>query len=91
TPEGKYYINDRNPNSGYHLNLGISYPNKADRQRPGNPGGHIKIHGIKNGQGWIGKLHRWVDWTDGCIAVTNFEMDELYRTVPNGTPIFINP
>ena len=91
TPEGLYYINDRNPNSGYHLNLGISYPNKADRKRPGNPGGDIKIHGLKNGQGWIGKFHRWADWTDGCIAVTDDEVEELYQHVPNGAPILIKP
>lgn len=91
TPEGLYYINDRNPNSGYHLNLGISYPNKADRKRPGKPGGDIKIHGLKNGQGWIGKFQRWRDWTDGCIAVTDVEIEELYRVVPNGTPIYLNP
>ena len=91
TPEGLYYINDRNPNSGYHLNLGISYPNTTDRKRPGNPGGDIKIHGLKNGQGWIGKFQRWRDWTDGCIAVTNEEMEELYAAVPNGTPILLKP
>lgn len=91
TPEGLYYINDKNPNSGYHLNLGISYPNKADQERNKNPGGQIKIHGLKNGQGIIGKFQRFVDWTDGCIAVTNQEIEELFHTVPMGTPIYLYP
>ena len=91
TPEGLYYINDRNPNSRFHLNLGISYPNQSDRKRPGKPGGDIKIHGIQNGLGWIGKFQRWTDWTDGCIAVTDTEIEELYAAVPNGTPIYLEP
>ena len=91
TPEGSYTINDKNPNSGYHLNLGISYPNSNDRQNSPNPGGDIKIHGLKNGQGYIGKFQRWKDWTAGCIAVTDEEVEELYRVVPVGTPIIINP
>ena len=91
TPEGLYYINDKNPHSGYHLNLGISYPNAADKKRNNNPGGQIKIHGLKNGRGIIGKFQRFVDWTNGCIAVTNAEMEELYHTVPIGTPIYIHP
>ncbi|MEO1051459.1 MAG: L,D-transpeptidase family protein [Bacteroidota bacterium] len=95
TPEGTYTINERNPNSGYFLNLGVSYPNKTDieeaRKLGKSPGGLIKIHGLKNGQGHIGKFHRFKDWTHGCIAVTNEEMQELYDQVPNGTPIEINP
>lgn len=91
TPEGLYTINDKNPNSGFHLNLGISYPNANDRQRSDNPGGDIKIHGLKNGLGLIGRFHQLRDWTNGCMAVTNTEMDELYRAVPIGTPIRINP
>lgn len=91
TPEGLYYINDKNPNSQFHLNLGISYPNNQDKMNSSNPGGSIKIHGLKNGSGWIGKLHLLLDWTDGCIAVTNSEMEELYNAVPIGTPIQINP
>lgn len=91
TPEGLYYINDKNPNSGYHLNLGISYPNERDKQASTNPGGDIKIHGLKNGNGFISRFHRFADWTEGCIAVTNSEMDELFEAVPIGTPIQINP
>jgi murein L,D-transpeptidase YafK len=95
TPEGVYYINDKNPNSGWHKNLGISYPNATDRKRAKqmgkSPGGAIKIHGLKNKRGFVGKFHRWKDWTLGCIAVTDDEVDELYRTVKIGTPIEIKP
>lgn len=95
TPEGKYFINGKNPYSGYHKNLGISYPNAEDIKNAkllGKPtGGDVKIHGLRNGRGVIGKLHRWVNWTYGCIAVTNTEVDELYYAVKIGTPIEINP
>ena len=95
TPEGVYFINDKNPNSGYHKNLGISYPGKDDLEnanRLGKPaGGDIKIHGIRNKIGFIGKFHRCFDWTLGCIAVTNGEIDELYRAVKIGTRIEIKP
>ena len=93
TPEGIYYINDKNPNSGYHLNLGISYPNAEDIKHAEkinkSPGGLIKIHGLRNGFGFIGKFHRLFDWTSGCIAVTNKEIEELYENVPIGTEIEI--
>lgn len=95
TPEGLYFINDKNLNSGYHKNLGISYPNKNDIERAKilnkPPGGHIKIHGLKNKTGFIGKFHRFHDWTLGCIAVTNDEIDELFNSVKIGTPIEIKP
>jgi murein L,D-transpeptidase YafK len=95
TPEGHYTINDKNPNSAYHKNLGVSYPNPGDieeaRKRNLNPGGDIKIHGIRNGFGFIGKFQRMLDWTAGCIALTNDEMDELYDRVDIGTPITIEP
>jgi murein L,D-transpeptidase YafK len=93
TPEGIYTINARNAKSGYHKNLGVSYPNEADRTHAAkngkSPGGDIKIHGIKNGRGYIGKFQRWHDWTHGCIAVTNAEIDELYTTVKDGAEIEI--
>ncbi len=93
TPEGLYRIFDKNPNSTCHKNLGISYPNDADketaRQLGKPPGGDIKIHGLPNGQGYIGKAHRLKDWTYGCIAVTDEEVDELYEHTPLGTPINI--
>lgn len=95
TPEGSYIINDKNPNSGYSKNLGVSYPNAADikeaKEKRFKPGGEIKIHGLKNGIGFIGKFHRFFNWTAGCIAVTNEEMDELYKAVEVNTPIIIKP
>ena len=95
TPEGVYTIDSRNRGSRYYKALHISYPNAADRARAKAggypPGGDIMIHGIKNGFGWIGRLHRLLDWTQGCIAVSNREIDEIWEAVPNGTPIEIRP
>jgi murein L,D-transpeptidase YafK len=95
TPEGVYSIDGKNPESGYHKNLGISYPDKDDvenAQMLGKPpGSDIKIHGIRNGIGFIGKFHRWFDWTLGCIAVTDNEIDELFRAVKIGAQIEIKP
>ena len=95
TPEGHYIINDKNPNSKFHKNLGISYPNKQDVENAKkigkNPGGQIKIHGIRNGYGWLGKLHLLIDWTAGCIALTDEEIDELYNIIKTGTPVEIKP
>lgn len=95
TPEGNYTINDKNPYSGYYKNLGVSYPNAADRREAakfGNPvGGDIKIHGLPNKMPFIGRCHRLMDWTAGCMAVTNTEMEELYQAVQIGTPIEILP
>ena len=94
TPEGKYTINDKNPNSSYHLNLGVSYPSAKDirfaKNKGKSPGGLIKIHGLKNGLAYIGKFHRFVDWTHGCIAVTNKEIEELYQNIKIGTSIEIS-
>jgi len=93
TPEGIYEINAKNPNSGYHKNLGVSYPNEKDIEHAKSlgksPGGDIKIHGIRNGSGFISKFQRWKDWTAGCIAVTNDEVDELYESVKIGAKIEI--
>jgi murein L,D-transpeptidase YafK len=95
TPEGSYVIDSRNEKSRYHLALHISYPNAKDSQRAHqrgvSPGGDIMIHGIRNGFGWIGSLHRWMDWTKGCIAVTNNEIEEIGRLVPDGTAVEIVP
>ncbi len=95
TPEGLYIINDKNPNSSFHKNLGISYPDQADienAKRLGQPpGGDIKIHGLRNKNGYIGRFHRWSDWTMGCIAVTDAEIDELYTAVEIGTEVMIYP
>ena len=93
TPEGIYTINDRNPNSDYHLNLAVSYPNEADSLHAlkfgKSAGGEIKIHGLPNGYGFIGKFQRFKDWTLGCIALTNSEIEELFYDVPMGTEIEI--
>ncbi len=90
TPEGLYFIDRRNPNSSFHLSLGISYPNAQDiakaRAAGKSPGGDIFIHGQPN----LLKMRR-EDWTLGCVAVKNREMEEIYAMVRNGTPIKINP
>ena len=92
-PEGLYVIDGHNPNSAYHLSLHISYPTSgqsADAAARGiSAGGDIMIHGLPNGRGWIGSRQRKLDWTEGCIALANAEMDWLYRSVPDGTPIEI--
>ena len=95
TPEGTYTIDSRNRNSKYHLSLHVSYPNEKDRRRAKelgvSPGGDIMIHGIKNGFGWIGDFHTEVDWTKGCIAVTDEEIEEIDKLVPDGTIVEIRP
>lgn len=95
TPEGLYKIDRRKENSSFHRALHISYPNEADIERASKlgvePGGDIMIHGIANGLGWIGSLHRLIDWTDGCVAVTDAEIDEVWSLVPDGTPVEIRP
>lgn len=90
TPEGVYKIDAKNANSSCYKNLGVSYPNASDRAN-GYTGGLIKIHGLKNGFGFIGKFHRFYDWTDGCIAVTDLEMEELFQNVSIGTTLIIYP
>lgn len=93
TPEGRYVIDWRNKRSSAYLSLHISYPAPADMARAKAageaPGGNIMIHGLTNGWGFVGTLHRLWDWTDGCIAVTNEEMAEIWSLVPDGTPIQI--
>jgi len=95
TPEGNYLIDSHNPKSSFHQALHVSYPSTVDvaRAKAGSydPGGEIMVHGIHNGFGWIGKAHRHVDWTTGCIAVTDPEIEELYRIAPDGTRIEIRP
>ena len=93
TPEGSYRIDFRKHNSSFHRALHVSYPNARDIQvatsKGVNPGGAIMIHGARNGFGCLGSLHHLVDWTAGCIAMTNWEIEELWRAVPDGTPIKI--
>ncbi len=85
----------RNPNSAFHLSIHISYPDADDRAAAAtagySPGGDIMIHGQPNGFGWWSWLLQMADWTDGCIAVTNADMDEIWEMVDNGTPIEIRP
>ena len=95
TPEGTYMIDSRNKDSRYHLSLHISYPNEKDKKRAKelgvSPGGDIMIHGIKNSFSWVGDFHKEVDWTKGCIAVTDEEIEEIEKLVPNGTIVEIRP
>jgi murein L,D-transpeptidase YafK len=95
TPEGTYTLDFRNAKSQFYKSIHISYPNAADRQRVRqagvNPGGDIFLHGLPNGFGSIGAAHRLKDWTDGCIAVNDQEIDEIWKLVPNGTAIEIKP
>lgn len=95
TPEGLYSVDFKHPRSRYHLALRISYPDAGAREaasRAGvSPGSDIMIHGIRNGLGWLGSVHRERDWTDGCIAVTNAEIREIWSRVPDGTPVEIRP
>jgi murein L,D-transpeptidase YafK len=95
TPEGSFRIEARNPESRYHRSLRISYPDAAHRARARalgfSPGGDIMIHGLPDRQAWVGARHRDFDWTEGCIAVTNEEIEEIWSAVPVGTPIHIKP
>jgi L,D-peptidoglycan transpeptidase YkuD (ErfK/YbiS/YcfS/YnhG family) len=95
TPEGTYVIDGRNRDSRFHLSLHISYPNERDKNRAKelgvSPGGDIMIHGIKNGFSWVGDAHAEVDWTKGCIAVTDDEIEEISKLAPNGTVVEIRP
>jgi len=92
---GPTLSNSRNKDSRYHLSLHISYPNEKDRKRAKelgvSPGGDIMIHGIKKGFSWVGDSHTEVDWTKGCIAVTDEEIEEIEKLVPNGTIVEIRP
>jgi murein L,D-transpeptidase YafK len=95
TPEGTYVLDRRNAHSQFYRSIHISYPSSHDaaqaRRLGVSPGGDVYVHGLPNGYGWIGSRHRLKDWTDGCIAVTNEEMDEIWKAVPDGTRIEIRP
>lgn len=95
TPEGKYVIEGRNDRSPYHRSLRVSYPGESDIRRALeqglDPGGDIMIHGIGEASERVGRLHPWMDWTKGCIAVGDDEIEEIWRLVPDGTPIEIIP
>ncbi len=95
TPEGSYVLDRRNSRSRFYRAIHISYPNKQDqraaRRRGVSPGGDILIHGLPNGWDWAAGFLALVNWTDGCIAVNNAEMDEIWKAVADGTPIEIQP
>jgi murein L,D-transpeptidase YafK len=95
TPEGIYSVDAKNPDSRFHKALHLSYPSAADRERAKklgvDPGGDVEIHGLGSLWGWVGSKHRLMDWTDGCIAVTNEEIDEIYLLIKLGTPVEIDP
>lgn len=95
TPEGVYLLDSRNAHSRFYKSIHISYPNAHDRAaarlKGVSPGGDVFVHGLPNGYAWLRSSHRLKDWTDGCIAVTDQEMDEIWRAVADGTPIEIRP
>ncbi len=95
TPEGKYVIDRHNGSSRFYKSLHISYPNSSDRiaatEKGYSPGGDIMIHGLPKGFEDLADTHFRMDWTKGCIAVNNAQMDEIWRLVPDGTPIVIRP
>jgi murein L,D-transpeptidase YafK len=95
TPEGVYILDKRNAQSRFYKSIHISYPDTRDivqaRKLRISPGGDVYVHGLPNGYKWVGASLRLKDWTDGCIAVTDEEIDEIWRLVPNGTPIEIRP
>ncbi len=95
TPEGLYKIDSRNAYSKYHLSLHVSYPNAADRLRArrmhASPGGEIMIHGTPNRWRGLSFVFAHTDWTAGCIAVSDAEIEEIWKLVPNGTVVEIRP
>lgn len=95
TPEGRYLLDYKNNQSGYHKSLHISYPNANDRssaaQRGVAPGGDVMLHGQRNGWGWLGFITRFFDWTLGCIALSDADIDVIWAHVEVGTPIEILP
>ena len=95
TPEGRYVLDYKKEDSSFYKAIHISYPNHNDKkeaQRKGvSPGGQIMIHGQKNGWGWLSFIYQCFDWTEGCIAVSNGDMDIIWDAVDVGTPIKIEP
>jgi murein L,D-transpeptidase YafK len=95
TPEGLYTLDSRNPNSHFYKAFHISYPAAKDiaaaRKLGVSPGGDIMLHGLPKKYGWVGRVQTLHDWTDGCIAVSNEEMDEIWGMVRVGIAIEIKP
>ncbi len=95
TPEGHYMLDWKNAHSAFYRSIHVDYPNKQDRAaaaaRGEDPGGLIMIHGQRNGYGWLSPLARFFNWTDGCIALNDHDMDEVWLSVRENTPIEIRP
>lgn len=95
TPEGHYMLDWKNAHSAFYKSIHVDYPNKQDKAtaaaRGEDPGGLIMIHGQRNGYGWLSPLARFFNWTDGCIALSDRDMDEVWLKVRENTPIEIRP
>ena len=95
TPEGAYTLDYKKSDSAFHRAIHISYPNAKDialaKTRGVNPGGQIMIHGQKNGLAWLSFLNQRFNWTNGCIALSDEDMDSVWTLVTEGTPIEILP
>lgn len=93
TPEGRYTLDVKKPDSAFHKAIHISYPNEQDIANVSSqgvePGGAIMVHGQKNGLGWLSAISQLFNWTDGCIALRNDDMDQVWESVDVGTPIEI--
>jgi murein L,D-transpeptidase YafK len=95
TPEGRYVLDSKNVRSAFYRSIHISYPNGQDvaaaKARGVKPGGQIMIHGQKNGLSWLSPVAQWFNWTDGCVGLSNEDMDAVWNAVDVGTPIQIHP
>jgi murein L,D-transpeptidase YafK len=95
TPEGRYVLDSKNVKSAFYRSIHISYPNHQDaaaaKARGVKPGGQIMIHGQKNGFGWLSSVAQWFNWTEGCVGLSNDDMDAVWSAVSVGTPIQIYP
>ncbi len=95
TPEGRYVLDYKKADSTYYRAIHISYPNEEDRRRAKargvSPGGQIMIHGQRNGLGWLAPITQLFNWTDGCVALSNSDMDRIWNAVEVGTTVVIEP
>jgi murein L,D-transpeptidase YafK len=95
TPEGSYFLTYKNSNSAFYRSIAVSYPNEEDRENARklgvDPGGDIMVHGQANGWEWIAPFSQFVNWTDGCIGLSNKDMDTVWQAVEPGIPIVIEP
>jgi murein L,D-transpeptidase YafK len=95
TPEGRYFLTYKNSNSAFYRSIAVSYPNDEDREKARklgvDPGGDIMVHGQANGWEWIAPVSQFVNWTDGCIGLSNKDMDIVWGAVEPGIPIVIEP